>query len=168
MYDPKTKTYLHKYHASFMGFTPVNDPRLVTVITLNGSPLFGGAAAAPVFSGVTKAALRILNIPKDLPDDDKSEPAKIAENDPSVNDAAFALLTEEKPVEEVENSSTELTKTTLVTPNYMGFTLRTVLEAASAKGFRIDPSGSGLVRSQSPLPGEPISYGQKIKLKFGR
>lgn len=168
MYDPKTKTYLHKYHASFMGFTPVNDPRLVTVITLNGSPLFGGAAAAPVFSEVTKAALRILNIPKDLPDDDKREPARAGDNDPSVNDAAFALLTEEKPVEEVENSSPELTKTSLVTPNYMGLTLRAVLEAASAKGFRIDPSGSGLVRSQSPLPGEPISYGQKIKLRFGR
>ena len=164
IYDPKTKQYLHKYHASFMGFTPVNDPKLVTIITLNGSTKYGGAVAAPVFSKVTNSALRILNIAKDLPDDPKSEPLIAT----SLNDAAFPLLSAEKPVEEVENSSVEVTKTSLVTPDYMGLTLRAVLEAASKNGFRIDPSGSGLVRSQLPAPGEPVAYGQKIKLHFGR
>ena len=164
IYDPKTKQYLHKYHASFMGFTPVNDPRLVTVITLNGSTKYGGAVSAPVFSKVTNSALRIMNIPKDLPDDPQSEPLLAT----SVKDAAFPLLSEEKPVEEVENSNVEVTKASLVTPDYMGMTLRVVLEAASKNGFRIDPSGSGLVRSQLPAPGEPVAYGQKIKLRFGR
>ncbi len=164
IYDPKTKQYLHKYHASFMGFTPVNDPKLVTVITLNGSTKYGGAVSAPVFSKVTNSALRILNIPKDLPDDPESEPLLAT----SVKDAAFPLLSVEKPVEEVENSNVEVTKASLVTPDYMGMTLRGVLEAASKNGFRIDPSGSGLVRSQLPAPGEPVAYGQKIKLRFGR
>ncbi len=164
IYDFKAKAYTHKYHASFMGFTPVNDPRIVTVITLNGSSKYGGVVAAPVFSDVTAAALRILNIPKDLPDDSRSDPIK----GEALNDAPFALLSEEKPVEEVENSTDQVTKSTLVAPNYMGLTLRAVLEAASEKGFRIDPSGSGLVRSQLPAPGEPVSYGQKIKLRFGR
>jgi len=164
IYDPKTKVYLHKYHASFMGFTPVNDPRLVTIITLNGSTKYGGAVAAPVFSKVTESALRILSIPKDLPDDPKSEPTVAL----AVNDAPEAILTEEKPVEEVENSGSTLTKSSLVTPNFSGMTLRTVLEVAGKSGFRIDPSGSGLVRSQIPAAGEPVAYGQKIKLRFGR
>jgi membrane peptidoglycan carboxypeptidase len=164
IYDPKTKQYLHKYHASFMGFTPVNDPKLVTVITLNGSAKYGGVVAAPVFSKVTSSALRVLNIAKDLPDDPKSEPLLAT----SVNDAAFPMLTEEKPVEEVENSNLEVSKSSLITPNYLGLTLRAVLEAASKNGFRIDPSGSGLVRAQVPAPGEPVAYGQKIKLRFGR
>lgn len=165
IYDPKTKQYLHKYHASFMGFTPVNNPRLVTVITINGSNLYGGVVAAPVFKDVTTSALRILNIPKDLPD----EPVKTEKIVASVEaDASFPLLTEEKPVEEVENSGGEVTKASLVTPNFAGMTLRAVLELSSQKGFRIDPSGSGLVREQIPAAGEPVAYGQRIKLRFAR
>lgn len=164
IYDPKSKQYLHKYHASFMGFAPVNDPRLVTVITINGSALYGGKVAAPVFSKVMEASLRVMNIPKDLPDDDRSAPVEAAQE----NDASIALLSEEKPVEEVENSATALTNSSLVTPDFTGMTLRAVLETAGKSGFRIDPSGSGLVRSQIPAPGEPVAYGQKIKLRFGR
>jgi cell division protein FtsI (penicillin-binding protein 3) len=165
IYDPKTKQYLHKYHASFMGFTPVNNPRLVTVITINGSSLYGGVVAAPVFKDVTASALRILNIPKDLPD----EPTKFVKTSDVIEaDVSDALLTEEKPVENSENSATEVTTNTLVTPNLMGMTLRAVLEETSKKGFRIDPSGSGLVREQLPAPGQPIAYGQKIRLRFAR
>lgn len=163
IYDPKTKTYLHKYHASFMGFTPVNDPKLVTIITLNGSTKYGGAVAAPVFSKVTESALRILNIPKDLPDDPKSDPVI----EVAVNDATDAILSEEKPVEELDTETT-ITNSSLVTPDFNGMTLRGVLEVAGKNGFRIDPSGSGLVRSQSPASGQPIAYGQKIKLRLGR
>jgi len=164
IYDPKSKQYLHKYHASFMGFTPVNNPRLVTVITLNGSHLYGGVVAAPVFRDATSAALRILNIPKDLPD----EPSAMPVTEVAVSDASFPLLSEEKPVEEVENLDDTTTKASLVTPNFMGMTLRAVLEQAGDKGLRIDPSGSGLVRAQSPEPGQPIAYRQKIKLRLGR
>lgn len=164
IYDPKSKQYLHRYHASFMGFTPVNDPRLVTVITLNGSSVYGGVIAAPVFSKVTEAALRVLNIPRDLPDTLVTS----SQSNPQVTpDAAFPLLNEENPVEEVENSSSNIS-TTLITPNFLGLTLRQVLEQAGPKGFRIDPAGAGLVRQQSPAPGEPIAYGQRIKLRLGR
>jgi cell division protein FtsI (penicillin-binding protein 3) len=165
IYDPKSKSYLHKYHASFMGFTPVNNPRLVTVITINGSHLYGGVVAAPVFKAATSAALRILNIPKDLPDEPTTTTTSV---EPEVSDASFPLLNEEKPVEEVENSDTQQTNASLVTPNFSGMTLRAVLELASSKGFRIDPSGSGLVRDQYPAAGAPVAYGQKIKLRFGR
>jgi cell division protein FtsI (penicillin-binding protein 3) len=165
MYDPKTKQYSHsRYHASFMGFAPVNDPRLVVVITLNGSSKYGGVVAAPVFSQVAAAALRILNVPRDLPDQTPAAP----EPSETISDVPVAGLTEEIPVESVENSEVTATEATLVTPDFIGKTLRAVLEEASEKGFRIDPSGSGLVRSQSPAPGSPVSYGQKIKLKFGR
>lgn len=165
IYDPKSKQYLHKYHASFMGFTPVNNPRLVTVITINGSSLYGGVVAAPVFKDVTASALRILNIPKDLPD----EPTKFVKTSDVIEaDVSDALLTEEKPVENSENSAAEVTTNTLVTPNLMGMTLRAVLEETSKKGFRIDPAGSGLVREQLPAPGQPIAYGQRIKLRFAR
>jgi cell division protein FtsI (penicillin-binding protein 3) len=166
MYDPKTKQYSHsRYHASFMGFMPVNNPQLVIVITLNGSTKYGGVVAGPVFSEVGAAAARILNIRPDLPDQPMTPAAEVI---PVESDVAFSGLTEEKPVESEENLEVTTSQAVAVTPNFLGKTLRDVLEESSEKGLRIDPSGSGLVRQQHPAPGAPIAYGQKIKLKFGR
>jgi len=69
MIDPKTGHYLHgHYHASFMGFAPLNNPQLVVVVTLNGATQYAGALAAPVFKEVAEPILRILDVPKDLPE----------------------------------------------------------------------------------------------------
>jgi cell division protein FtsI (penicillin-binding protein 3) len=72
IYDPKTRTYTHTYNASFLGFAPVGNPRVVIAVTLHGTKGgaagYGGARAAPVFREVALAALRILGVPKDLPD----------------------------------------------------------------------------------------------------
>lgn len=80
MVDPKTGHYLHgRYHASFMGFAPLNNPQLVIVVTLNGANQMAGALAAPVFKEVAEPVLRILDIPKDLPE---VTPAKQKETRP--------------------------------------------------------------------------------------
>ena len=72
VYDPVTKTYTHTYNASFLGFAPVGNPRVVVAVTLHGtgggSAGYGGARAAPVFREVALSALRMLDVPKDLPD----------------------------------------------------------------------------------------------------
>ncbi len=55
-----------RHVALFAGVAPSNDPRLVTVVVINdpkGKLYGGGAVAAPLFSEVTKGALRILNVP---------------------------------------------------------------------------------------------------------
>ncbi|MFT4520585.1 MAG: cell division protein FtsI (penicillin-binding protein 3) [Halioglobus sp.] len=55
-----------KYVALFAGIAPIDNPRIVTVVVINepkGDNYGGGSAAAPVFSIVTKGALRILNVP---------------------------------------------------------------------------------------------------------
>jgi cell division protein FtsI (penicillin-binding protein 3) len=52
-----------------MGFAPVNRPAIAIAVTLNGASRLGGAVAAPVFERVASAALRFLDIPKDLPDE---------------------------------------------------------------------------------------------------
>ena len=56
----------NKYVALFAGVAPVDDPRIVTVVVINdpkGEQYGGGAVAAPVFSAVTQATLRLLNVP---------------------------------------------------------------------------------------------------------
>ena len=55
-----------KHLAFFAGMAPLQDPRLVAVVVINGSAIQGeggGTLAAPVFSRVMSSALRILNVP---------------------------------------------------------------------------------------------------------
>jgi cell division protein FtsI (penicillin-binding protein 3) len=81
IFDSQTHHYTHFYNASFMGFTPVTNPRLVIVVTVNrtsGDSGMGAAAAAPVFKTIATEALRMLDVPKDIPEglSASSKPAK--------------------------------------------------------------------------------------------
>jgi cell division protein FtsI (penicillin-binding protein 3) len=63
-------TYTNRYVASFVGFAPVSNPRLIVAVMLDEPSAgghFGGEVAAPVFSTVTGAALRMLGVPPDAP-----------------------------------------------------------------------------------------------------
>jgi cell division protein FtsI (penicillin-binding protein 3) len=58
----------HRYIASFVGFAPVSDPRLVVAVMLDepsGGKYYGGDVAAPVFREVAAGALRVLGVPPD-------------------------------------------------------------------------------------------------------
>jgi len=60
--------YASRYIASFAGFAPSSDPRLVAVVVINdpsGEQYYGGQVAAPLFSTVMGGALRLLNIAPD-------------------------------------------------------------------------------------------------------
>ncbi|HET7831770.1 MAG TPA: penicillin-binding protein 2 [Gallionella sp.] len=62
--------YINRYVASFVGFAPVSNPRLVVAVMIDeptGGSYYGGLVAAPVFSKVTGAALQALNVPHDAP-----------------------------------------------------------------------------------------------------
>lgn len=67
MINPVSRSYADgAYLASFCGFAPVNDPKLVGVVMLydpRGQHYYGGRIAAPVFSSVLKRALRMLDVP---------------------------------------------------------------------------------------------------------
>ncbi|MGD0133472.1 MAG: penicillin-binding protein 2, partial [Bryobacteraceae bacterium] len=55
IYDNKLHQYTHLYNASFMGFAPVTNPRIVVVVTINGTGGlvgYGGPTSAPVFREV--------------------------------------------------------------------------------------------------------------------
>lgn len=60
----------HKYIASFVGFAPASDPRLVIAVMIDepgAGQYYGGAVAAPVFAQIMQGALRLLNVPHDAP-----------------------------------------------------------------------------------------------------
>lgn len=82
IFDSATHHYTHNYNASFLGFAPVTNPALVVLVTVHdtsGENGQGADAAAPVFQKIMTEALRMLDVPKDIPEEfyaDK-KPAKV-------------------------------------------------------------------------------------------
>jgi cell division protein FtsI (penicillin-binding protein 3) len=59
-----------KYLASFVGFAPASEPRLVVAVMIDepsAGDYYGGTVAAPVFAQVMQGALRMLGVPHDAP-----------------------------------------------------------------------------------------------------
>jgi cell division protein FtsI (penicillin-binding protein 3) len=99
VYDQAANVYTHTYNASFLGFAPVGNPRVVIAVSLHGtkggSSGFGGVRAAPVFREVALSAMRMLDVPHDLPLLVKNKKSKkVIENDlaaPGPNDASVSV-----------------------------------------------------------------------------
>jgi cell division protein FtsI (penicillin-binding protein 3) len=62
--------YANRYVASFVGFAPVSDPRLIVAVMIDepsNGKYYGGEVAAPVFAQVMAGSLRTLGIQPDAP-----------------------------------------------------------------------------------------------------
>ena len=62
--------YVSNYVASFAGFAPVSDPRLVVAVMIDepaGGQIYGGQVAAPVFAEIAARSLRTLQVLPDAP-----------------------------------------------------------------------------------------------------
>ena len=69
-YKLESGQYVKKYVASFVGFAPVSDPRLIIAVMIDepGSGRhYGGDVAGPVFANIMSGALRTLGVPHDMP-----------------------------------------------------------------------------------------------------
>lgn len=107
IYDFNAKAYTHHYNASFLGFAPVSNPQVVIAVTLigtsGGTAGYGGPVAAPVFRQVATSGLRMLDVPKDLPD----TTVRLAKADPAEgNDLAIAGLSGTTPLDVSDGTST--------------------------------------------------------------
>jgi cell division protein FtsI (penicillin-binding protein 3) len=168
--DPATGRYTHFYNGSFVGFAPVTNPAIVIAVTLNGVTKFGGVVAAPVFKGVAAETLRILQVPKDIPD---VEPEPVPEEETA--DLAIAGLG--NPPEQLGLApDRELAAPPAApqpsrdlqggVPSFSGKTVRAVLEQALAAGLTVDVIGSGLARAQWPVAGSVLGPGERVRVQF--
>ncbi len=174
MVDQKTHTYTHMYNASFMGFAPVNQPRVVVVVTVNGTSGqagYGGPVSAPAFSAVTSAALRLLDVPKNISDDvlPQTMDGEVAESVPGRPGLASTPmpLAEEKSLDQrtflAEKSPTAVPNL----PNFLGLTMRETVRRSAEQGIPVDFAGRGLVRAQDPPAGYPLLDGRRLRLQLG-
>jgi cell division protein FtsI (penicillin-binding protein 3) len=188
IFDYATGRYTHSYNASFMGFAPVTNPAIVVVVTLNGThgtAGFGGAVAAPVFHEVAGEALRVLDVPRDLPDNTPDPPVnQIAD----LNDAPIMDGPVEPPIlEEAEAQVPTMPAASPVfgpqpppappaprvpsgpkAPNFLGLSMRSVVTLAQAQGLPLETAGTGIVRRQDPPPGAVLHGGERIRVDLAR
>jgi cell division protein FtsI (penicillin-binding protein 3) len=193
IYDNKIHQYTHLYNASFMGFAPVTNPRIVVVVTINGTGGlvgYGGPTSAPVFREVAAAGLRVMDVPKDLPEmvPEGSDPAD--ENDVAIADlgssippplvqAGDAVAADDRPVASANSAldqrifsaqggSLEQDLAGPRVPNFQGKTVRNVIEQAAAMGIPVEFTGSGIARAQVPEPGAILPSGRFVRVRFSR
>jgi cell division protein FtsI (penicillin-binding protein 3) len=167
IFDPKCKCYTHFYNASFAGFAPVAKPVVVVVVTINGASVYGGLVAAPVFREVTATALRLLNVPKDLPE----APPPRKDTQVELTDLAIADLgspATQLPEPGVPRRGEPLVVWGPKVPDFYGKTLQTVMQESARLGVPVDVIGSGIVRAQAPAAGGILSHGERIRVQFAR
>jgi cell division protein FtsI (penicillin-binding protein 3) len=174
IFDTVGKHYTHTYNGTFMGFAPLTNPALVVVVTLNGTHGeggFGGVVAAPVFHDVATEALRVMEVPRDLPDEKTATEVAAVENDDDLADADSSdadniLLDDGEDADAPETLLAGPPGPTV--PNFKGMNMRAVLAEAAQKGLTILPSGSGIARVQYPPAGTPLHEGERIRVQFVR
>ena len=68
-YDRALNSYTREYASSFVGFTPVGDPRISMIVVLDSPKegYYGGEVCAPIFRDIAKQVLRYLRVPPERP-----------------------------------------------------------------------------------------------------
>ena len=167
IYDPVCHCYKHLYNASFAGFSPVANPAVVVVVTINGASVYGGTVAAPVFREVATAAVRLLDVPKDLPDSPpprEDKPAGFA--DLAIADLGSPAAMLPEPGIPERAGSLDLWGPRV--PDFSGKTMRAVLAESAETGIPVEPMGSGIVHAQAPPPGSVLPRGERVQVRLSR
>ncbi|HEY3935991.1 MAG TPA: penicillin-binding protein [Bryobacteraceae bacterium] len=187
IFDYAHHVYTHRYNASFIGFAPLNDPSLVVVVTVNGTSGeagYGGTAAGPVFVKLMSSGLNRLGVAYDDPEEieeliaKEKDKAKSKDDVPEKDaDTVADLSTPFSPEEELEAegvvTSTEASAADAdpnapKVPNFVGKTVRDVMQEAAAGGVELDMLGDGLARAQTPAPGALLLPGVHVRVRFAR
>jgi len=159
MVNPATGTYAQgRLVASFVGFLPADDPRLVILVVLYDVPHghFGGLVAAPVFSEIASGALRRLDVAPQHPAYESASllPFDLGESASAGDEGASSFLDEPG-----SKAAMVAPVAAGATPDFRGMSLRRALAMASARGLDLNVTGSGYVVHQTPVPGVPLDRG---------
>ena len=172
----------NKYVASFVGFFPADDPKMVGLITLDNPKTehLGGQTAAPVFKNTTLRILALTGEPflegrksdflnltvyeTSSKGSDESCPStslplglSLRVEDSTVSLPNRVLRSKEISALSGEESGFDLkskssTSENVVVPNVLGMTAREAVKVFFAQKLRVKLEGSGLVTKQFPKP----------------
>lgn len=164
--------YSHYDHnASFVGFVPSDDPRLVMLVMIdtprsaiiNGvrqRAYTGGLVAAPIFQRIAEASLRHLAVP---PSVNSEVPVIVERHLPAVEESLVTTVsfsaTDGKDQEVVDFG---------VMPDLRGLSAREAMKVAGKFDLKIEFIGNGVVGHHEPLPGAEIEAGAITKVWLDR
>ncbi len=156
IFDTATHHYTHNYNASFVGFAPVTNPALVVLVTVHntsGENGQGADAAAPVFSAIMTEALRMLDVPRDIPETEIAS-VKPGKKDKNFNDVSIADLGGSSIMEEDPSVRQLLAEQMKIVPTDAATT-----EIPAAPSLAMASSGRGpapVPAQQNVLPAPPV------------
>lgn len=158
MVNPATGAYYQsRLVASFVGFLPADDPRLVILVVLYdvAHGHFGGLTAAPVFSQIASGALSDLNVASTEPHYDTASllPGAGAARDDSSEELADQLsptvLGGGDPTAAAPAAANRI-------PDFSGLSLRRAFDLARRRHLELEVEGEGYVVAQRPAPGAAL------------
>jgi cell division protein FtsI (penicillin-binding protein 3) len=160
--DPQTKGYSKsKYVASFVGFVPSENPRLVILVMIDEPKghIYGGLVAGPVFKEVGEWALNHLRI---------SPHPSLLTNIQVQSAQASAQPEKTIGTHVLPETASKLPEPIAVgqLPDFSGLGMREVLKRSRALGLKVCLEGSGLAIKQEPNPGTPLETVQSVTVNF--
>jgi cell division protein FtsI (penicillin-binding protein 3) len=183
--DPATGRYSKsQYVASFVGFTPVNEPVLTILVVLD-SPIgshFGGDVGGPVFKRIAEQALAYLDVPHDVPIPSDIETAKNLRRAPhqsqaaangadsrtDANESSFQAIAKQDASQQSARTVAFEEDESVVVPALTGQSVRGVTEECSRLGLVPSLIGNGVALEQSPEAGTQVLRGSRVTVRFGR
>lgn len=184
--DPKTKSYVARYRASFVGYFPADNPQYSCIVLINNprqNGYYGSVVAAPVFRAIAdKVYATSLKIARET----KAEKAISYDRIPHIKtgyryNLDYILKTLNIKVEEkkdkrdnwvvakrgsdhVSYSSWRAQKKKV--PRVVGMGLRDALYILGNMGFQTKVKGRGTVRKQSLQAGSIYQHGDTISIEL--
>jgi cell division protein FtsI (penicillin-binding protein 3) len=173
------------YQASFVGYFPAENPKYSCIVVISSpttSGYYANVVAGPAFREIAdKVYARDFDL-----DHQHTEETRYAKAPSSVNgfkdEIEYVMEKFDIPVEDDKiNSDFILTynrdslveyknrfiKEGNLVPNVIGMGLKDALYLLENKGLRVESSGKGMVKHQSPVPDTPFKKGQTVKIDLG-
>nr|WP_237391860.1 penicillin-binding transpeptidase domain-containing protein [Paenibacillus dendrobii] len=142
-YGPDKKPDYSKSVVSFIGFAPVNDPKISVIVIMdqpNDPTVGGGSVAAPVFKKIVEQSLQYMGVPRTATKEEK---------DKGKDDKNNAIQAQNRPP----------------APDMINKSVKDAEKQLLKSGIVFDTLGKGTtVIKQFPAVGTPLSPGQRIYL----
>ena len=155
--DPATRRYSRAPGVlSFVGFAPVEAPRFVMLVMLDEprNEKWGSEAAAPIFSAIGRDILRYLDVPA-------RDAASVAIVSPAAEEAKAAGVAGRV---RLAGAATVASDGLARMPDLGARTKRQALAALAPLGVEVEMVGQGLVVSQEPPAGTPLTRDVTVRL----
>lgn len=176
--DPVTHLYSHtNYMASFIGYAPINDPAVVTLVVIDTPRMFplykreGAWAAAPAFKIVMEQVLNYLGVPRDLPITPPPGAPKLLRaslSSPSLKQSKAKSIAPPawKQTATLDSKPAPPPPGMFAMPDLSGETVRQATEQCVRLGLAPRVAGTGIAVDQQPPAGAFVRTGARVSVRF--